>query len=345
MAFPGQTFLPRDLQILRQAVIDNLYITDEITIDIQEDEDGAVVQQLDRIAQILGRDATNEPTVYDNGLVRSSATGSANLLTQQVERALIQVLGRAPGREPSSFVNAMNGTFPMMADGRVMMTPSRSVVSLYSPTGNGDRSLVPSSNGTGLSGQLSVGQANLYRQASLNAADALRVLEGLKPFDPTADLDAVDALRSLIRTQINILVEEFGRVDEPRKERVENYLNTLLIQNAQGNVTGGYLLQLGEKARLINTNTFTPIPVNVDDEALIAGYELLINYITTIRNIWNNYRINTSVELTVTGRYSERLSRASIMLPVIADSNSSFMSAMDSIGFTASERRSDASVN
>lgn len=322
---------PDQLQKFRQALINQLLAAPKLP-----DGDGTP-QQLAQIAQILSRSAGTEATVYDNGSVRSSATGSANLLTQQVERALTQVLGRAPGRGPDGFISALNSAFPTSRDGKIVTTPTRSVVSLMS---NGTIS-APSQTG---SGQLSVEQANLYRQASLIAVDALRVLEGLMPFDPVADVDAVEALRSIIRAQINTLVEEFGRLDEPRKERVETYLNTLL--SADG--TSGYLRQLGEQARFVDktipNGSVEVFPVTLDDETQIAGYELLKNYATTLRSIWIQYARNTDVEKTVTGRYSERLSRASIMLPVIADSNTSFMAAMDSIGFTESERRSDTAL-
>jgi hypothetical protein len=46
----------------------------------------------------------------------------------------------------------------------------------------------------------------------------------------------------------------------------------------------------------------------------------------------------------MTGDYSGRLTRTNIMLPVISDSNASLMTAMDSVGFTQSERRSDAAL-
>lgn len=217
----------------------------------------------------------------------------------------------------------------------IVTTPTRSVVSLTSTSST--------SNNTG-AGQLSVEQANLYRQASLIAVDALKVLEGLMPFDPVADVDAVEALRSLIRSQINTLVEEFGRFDEPRKERVQTYLNTLLTVNGNG----GFLGQLGEQARFIDKSSLNGsaevFPVTLADETQIASYELLKNYVNTLRTIWLQYTQVTNTERTVTGRYSERLSRASIMLPVIADSNTSFMAAMDSIGFSESERRSDAAL-
>jgi hypothetical protein len=215
-----------------------------------------------------------------------------------------------------------------------MMAPARSVVSLESP------------NSEGLTGQLSVEQANLYRQASIIGNDALKVLDGITPFVPTADLDAVEALRALIRSQIRSLIDEFGRIDEPRKQRVETFLSTLFVLRVkEEKIVGGSLLRLGETLGLIREDGNRSIlPVTAEDEAQVAGYELLINYVKTLQDIWQRYAATTESETKITGRYSERLSRVNVMLPVIADSNASFMSAMDSIGFTGSERRSDAAL-
>ena len=338
------------LQKMRQFLLKQLFRQQTVP---DKSEDAPVAQQLAQIAQILGRSAGNEPTIYDNGSFRSSASGTANALTQQVERALTQVLGRTPGRGSDGFVNALNGAFPTDAYGKVMMTPARSVVSLngngnYSNVGNGFYSPASLGNspaaGNGYSpapssnagvGQLSVEQANLYRQASINAADALRALEALQPFDPIADIDAVEALRGLIRSQINTLVDEFGRIDEPRRERVDTYLDTL-----ERSVT-----QLGEQARLIDRfGTAEVFPVTLSDETQVAGFELLQNYAVTLRTIFDQFAKTNNIEKTITGRYSERLSRSYILLPVLSDSNTSFMAAMDSIGFTASERRSDSAL-
>lgn len=318
-----------NLQRLRQAFINNFLFAQ---IDIANNP---VSEQLSQIARILGQTATNESTVYDNGTTRGT-NSTAGSLTLQVERALTQVLGRSPGRGADGFVSALNSAFPATSDGSISALPTRSLVSLYSPTADG------------LTGQLSVEQANLYRQGAIIGSDALKVLEALKPFNPTADLDAVEALRSLVRSQIRSLIDEFGRLDEPRRERVENFLSTLLVKNSDGQIVGGSLRRMGEAARLTNRTgeirrNGSTVPVTVDDETQIAGYELLISYIETLDDIWERYDNDSGViETQVTGRYSERLSRASVMLPVISDSNASFMSAMDSVGFIESERRSEA---
>jgi len=228
-----------------------------------EGNDNITARQLDKIAQTLSRTASNEPTAYENGSSNTSATSVQSILTRQVERALTQVLGRSPGRGSDSFVKALNSAFPVVTNGKIAITPSRSIVS------NGSSDNHSSTNGT-LTGQLSVEQANLYRQASILVADALRVLEGFESFDPVADVDAVEALRSLVQAQLNSLVEEFGRLDEPRSARVNIYFSTLERS----------LNQLGDAAQLGDQNARRSFDnlVTIEDEAQVAAYELVKNY-------------------------------------------------------------------
>lgn len=341
MAFPFKdtagseiSLTPENLQKLRQSFIDKLFGS-SATIAGTLPGQALIADQLAQITRVLGRSAGNETTVYDNGSVRSGVSSAASSLTLQVERALTQVLGRSPGRGPDGFISALNSAFPTAKDGQVMMQPARSLVSLHSPITEGS------------TGQLSVEQANLYRQASIIGSDTLKVLDGLTPFDPKADIDAVEALRALVRSQIRSLIDEFGRLDEPRKQRVDTYFKTLLGRDETGR-EDGYLYRLGEEAHLGRGEAFglelKVVPVTLEDETQVAGFELLIGYVTTLLQSWRNYEAAKTSTSPIAGRYSDRLSRTSIMLPVIADSNASLMSAMDSIGFTQSERRSDSAL-
>jgi hypothetical protein len=273
MAFPAKIFNNNteitpsafQLQALRQAEIDRLFIQPALEKD-------PITKQLAQIVQVLSRSATNEPTAYEDGSVRTSATGTANLLTRQVERAISQVLGRSPGKGSTGFIKALNSAFPTSKNGQVMSTPARSVVSLYSPYGDGNQ-VLSASSGASLAGQLPIEQANLYRQASIVATDALKVLGSIEPFDPTADIDAVEALKALIRTQIDSLVAEFGRLDEPRAYLVKFYLNNLKSN----------LGKLGIRGRLSNPSGSDEVfPVTLDDEAQVAALELLENYRNTL---------------------------------------------------------------
>ena len=300
-------------------------------------------QVLNDIANSFSRFAAYQQTAFDSGASRSSSSSDATSMERQVQRVFNQVLGGATGRGPGSFINALNNAFPTTATSegqQVVFTPARSMVSLYpsdgsmngaSPAGgyaggayqmNGYR--IGTSSADGFAGTISARQANLYREASIITGDALRVLNGLTAFVPEAEADQVDALKALIRSEMNALVEEFGRADEPRNERVLAYFSALNI----------HVKGLGERSFLDDPTRAT----TVDDEAQLAGFELLKNYSRTLREVWNTFfnvdRSPRSFSL------SERVERANILLPIVAQVNVDFEAAMDSVGFTESERRS-----
>jgi hypothetical protein len=291
---------------------------------------------LNDIANSFSRFAAYQQTAFDKGASRSSSSNDANVMERQVERAITQVLGRAPGRSVNSFMNALNSTFPALigvGEGpQVAFTPSRSMVSLYQGvSSNGASPLNGYSSGVGMAngypGTISARQANLYREASIISSDALRVLDSLMPFVPVAEPDQVEALKALIRSEINALVDEFGRVDEPRSERVFAYFSALRLH-----ITG-----LGERAFLNNPN----LAVTVEDETQTAGFELLGTYQRTLSKTWDTF-FKVDRKSTISFSLSERVERANILLPVVAQANADFEAAMDSVDFTESERRSMA---
>jgi len=280
-----------------------------------------------RLADTFKRYASTQETAYDNGAARPSG-GGTSVLERQVDRAVAQVLGRSPGQTGDAFTAALDGAFPMAADGRIGATPARSVVGLIGTNGSADPLAA-----AGLSGQLSAEQATLYRQTTTLANDALRVLAGLQSFSPIAEADRVESLRALVKSEFNSLIDEFGRVDEPRSNRVRVYLAALTGPDGHVGKFGATALIDGRVA-----------PVSADDEQQIAGFQLLRSYAEMLPEIWRAYdretRPSTPRQLFRIRPYTERLARASVMMPVIAEANNNFMSAMDSIGFTENERRS-----
>ena len=283
-----------------------------------------------RLADTFKRYASTQETAFDSGATRPSG-GGINLLERQVDRAIAQVLGRSPGQSADGFATALNGAFPMAADGRIATTPARSVVGLIGTNESTDPLAA-----AGLSGQLSAEQATLYRQATTITSDALRVLAGLQSFSPLAEQDRVESLRSLVASEFNSLIDEFGRRDEPRSNRVKIFLSSLSGPDGQVARFGATALIDGRTA-----------PVSADDEQQIAGFRLLRSYADMLPQIWAAYtretREATASHIFRIRPYTERLARASVMMPVIAEANNNFMSAMDSIGFTENERRSSSS--
>jgi hypothetical protein len=293
---------------------------------------GGQPQPLVQLANTFSRYAQTQSTAFEGGGARSSGGGgTGTVLERQVDRAIGQVLGRGTGRDASSFMSALNGAFPVATDGQVQFTPARSAVSLYSPDANGTASGASrNALAAGLSGQISAEQATLYQQASTISKDALGILAGLQPFVPEAEPDKVDALRALVRSEITTLVEEFGRTDEPRAERVDRYFTALTGHN-------GHLIEFGRRA-FLERRLVTP--ATASDESMVAGFELVTRYVQSMRAAWNDYnQPGRSLRFPV---FTQRLQRASVLLSVIGDGVTNLLSAMDSIGFTDSERRSRA---
>jgi hypothetical protein len=299
---------------------------------------GSSTEGIDRLADTFARFASTHQTAFDDGARPAAGinNGAGGMLERQVERAFTQVLGRAPGRNTDSFFGALGDTFPIGKDGTVVFTPTRSVVSLYARDG----SMIDSSGAisAGLSGQISAEQAALYRQASVVTSDALRVLRSLQPFKPIADLDEVEALRALVETEIRSLVDEFGRLDRPRPDRVEALFVSLLgptgtTFSSELAFDNGHLMMLGRAALLDQPNMV--IATTPADEAQQTNFELLRQYALTLRSMWNNYQPDDNVL-----DFSTRLEKASLMLPVVAEANNQFIAALDAIGFGEQERRS-----
>lgn len=294
---------------------------------------------LTRLANTFTRYAQTQATVYDTSPSATPAAAGASLLERQVDRALTQVLGRGTGRGSNSFIAALNGTFPFTADGQVQFSPARGAVAMYGSSyasitdGYSGNGYAPARLSAGLIGQLSAEQAALYRETSIVAADALQILAGLQPFVPQAEPDKVEALRALVSAEINTLIEEVGRTDEPRFDRLESYLAALEGPN-------GSLAKFGDRA-FLNRSIAAVTP---DDEAMIAGFELLTNYVGLLGTAFRRYfdRKKDRPKSLDFPEFSLRLQRASVMLSVVSDGTNNFMLAMDAVGFTERERRSQS---
>lgn len=177
-------------------------------------------------------------------------------------------------------------------------------------------------------GELSTRQLALHRQTSIIAADALKILAELQPFTPDADNERVEALRSLIQSQITLLVEEFGRADEPRSARVESALKSLRE----------YVSEFGKQAHLNN-----PMLVAIlDDENQTTKFELLSSYTKSISQVWANYY--QPGKASKPHSLSEKVDRARVLLPIVSQATIDFGNALESVGLSESERRSRASL-
>jgi hypothetical protein len=318
------------LQRTRQALLARLISPTTLAAGIPAPDANTPI--LNNIANSFSRFAAYQQTAFDNGTPRSSGISNANAMSKQVQSAIDSVLGRGTAGGPSFFA-ALNSAFPitMTNDGpQVIPKRSGSVVSLYQPSYSSNGGYAPTIGGSmavttnGYAGTLSARQANLFREASIIANDGLGVLASLTPYAPDAELDQVESLRTMIRAEINALVTEFGRVDEPREERVLAYFSALRTNLDDF------------KASAFLDDQKNP-PITVEDESQVAGLELLEGYVRTLNATWQTYQ-GTAPRTSL----SKFVERSNILLPVIAQVNRDFEEAMDSVDFPESERRSIA---
>jgi hypothetical protein len=313
-----------------------------------------VLSNLESLVGSISRYTGNQQTIYDNGGPRAGSSAGANAMEQRVVRAWTQVLGRAPGRGADNFLQALNGAFPELPGGGVATLPARTVVSLSGPDANGSLDSTPGYAGGGLSAR----QTALYRQSSIIVADAQKVLSGLKPFIPDADPERVEAVRSLIGQILSALVQEFGRIDEPREPTVENYL---LALNGANNLNGpdGAIVQFGKAAGYLaqaqqvlgqqmqgqqppGPQAPNQQPANLDfvvippDEGQLAGFRLVRDYVATITNVWRTYKRR---DPSNPSELSLRIDRATIMLGTVNEANEDFRQALLSVGLGEAEQR------
>src|SRR5437763_8000795 len=85
-------------------------------------------------------------------------------------------------------------------------------------------------------------------------------------------------LRAQLRSEITTIQFEIGRQDEPRPERVRTYFDSLTL----------HMTEFGRRAFLNRRD----LVATSSDEAQIAGFELLKNYMSTLRDIWDRFYID-----------------------------------------------------
>jgi len=315
----------QQFRVLRTGLIGQLYPTEQIST-IGSSNVTRRNQQTLLLSDLLGsfkRFASNQQTTYDykpsdeqqntydGG--QSSATTTANRLARQVDTAIAQAFRKAPGRVSANFVEALDAAFPNPSKGQLATLPVRSQTLLNNP------------NGKSLD-ELSTRQLGLYRQTSVLATDALKLLDELQTFVSEADKERFEALRSLIQARIMSLVEEFGRADEPRSAKVLSTLRSLQE----------YVVELGEEGRF--NDPFLAATIGDDDQ--IAKFDVLTNYIKLMSRSWAEYR-----NAEKSGRVysiSERADRARVLLPIVSQANQDLGNALESVGLSPTERRSRA---
>jgi hypothetical protein len=229
----------------------------------------------------------------------SGATGTAQL-SQTVQRALTEVLGRRPRlNDTKSSTAALEQSFTCKeVEGHTVCT--------WTPRG--------AIGQTELGATVTGAQASLYQRAKVASDNALPLLDQLTPLRPDADLQEVEAVRAIVRTEFIEVVNELGMEGGPQVQRVDDLFNLLIDPPSpprptprpqQGFVTiddrlnildprnAGLLGELGsgEVERLGDVFGFTRERVNtIEEEQDLTNFVVLRDYLNSLYASWVEFR-------------------------------------------------------
>lgn len=280
------------------------------TQDFQE-ERVTVYDILPTSNQIVGTSSQSSLTTSD---------GKGGSIQQMLDSALSEVLGRNVNSDPKTFVSTLNQTFtPKENKGRTdyIWTPRT-----YAATSND------------LGGTVSGAQASLYHRAKSALNDAIPLLDKLTPLDPVADQQNMDAMRSIIRTEMVELVDELGTNGGPRVQRVDSLFQLLLGSEDDTNSPekiGGQMKNLADVFGLNRAHINT-----VDEEQNYGNFLIIRDYIVSLRVSWNEY-VSDSGGGAFVGTQLVLLSQD---LAVVAESVQEVYRIMDLVFLGAAERQS-----
>jgi hypothetical protein len=244
-----------------------------------------------------------------NAEIRESVADLAAypVLTEQVNVA--GVGGAAPstgtpaGTGGASFSRLITGTLRDVLGWKPQTNDSRGFVAALNQSftgremeGRTDYSWVPRSSGALARpadlGAVTGAQLSIYTRAKVALDQSLPLLDGLTPLRADILPEDIDAIRSVVRTELGQLVDELGTVGGPRVSRVDELFGLLLGDAAAGGQTvpdpetvQGQLAELRDRLGLERSRVNT-----IDDEQNYTNFLILVDYVNTLNQSWRTER-------------------------------------------------------
>lgn len=244
-------------------------------------------------------------------------------LGELVSGTLRGLLGWTPdSRDPGGFGAALTGAFELReVDGHI---ESRYLERNYAVQIRSDL------------GAVTGAQASICARAQAALDHALPLLDGLTPLRPDADRENCDAVRSLVRGELQALVSELGQPGGPRVQRVESLFAQLLgPDGASGSARqpGGHLRTLqarfGLDAGRVNT---------LDEEVTLTNFIIVADHAYGLHRSWADQRhyFDRAGQDSFLGTELLLLSRT---LAVVAESVEEVCASMDSVFLGDAQRQ------
>jgi hypothetical protein len=262
-----------------------------------------------------------------------SAAGSLQL-SQLATQTITNVLGWKPkDGDAKGFVGALTQSF-----------------SLQDVEGHTEATWTPRTYAvqTDLSGGITGAQASLYMRANGALQQSSPLLDGLYALNPDSDAEMVTALKDIVSSQFNELVNELGYAGGPRISRVNQYFQLLLggppIPNTAS--TGFSVVSdpdqiqgtLGRLRDELQLQSFSHYVNTIEDEQDVTNYRILSDYLTSLAQSWVNnvgfFGLDTKQAFLGT-----QLVLLSRQLSVIGETVGEVRFALDSVFIGPSERQ------
>ena len=250
---------------------------------------------------------------------RPSAWGgqAGTPLGTMAESAIRDVLGWRPRQgDPKGFLAALNQSFSCAEESGVKHC-------YWTPRGYAAQADL---------GAVTGAQASIYTRAKGALDQALPLLDGLRPLISFSDQEDVDAIRSIIRSDLTALVAELGVEGGPNAVRVDDLFESLIgptpnLDDPEKVV--GRLKVLRDRFGLKRQNVNT-----IEEELNYTNFLVLVDHINTLQRSWNLFAKQDTQEPFL-GTQLVLLSRE---LGVVAESVHELYFAMDSVFLGAAER-------
>jgi hypothetical protein len=213
-------------------------------------------------------------------------------LSLTAQRALSDVLGRKPRLDdPKSFLAALTQSF-----------------TCKEVEGHTECTWIQRGGATGLTelgGSITGAQASIYQRAKVAYDTAKPLIDSLTPLRTDPDSETIEAVRSIVSTEFQELVNELGYEGGPRVSRVDDLFTILLQQNfplapprtgmIQDAINADLLAvygsgevgHLGDQLGMIRDNVNS-----IDDEQDLTNYLVIQDYLNSLNTSWQTFRPN-----------------------------------------------------
>jgi hypothetical protein len=253
----------------------------------------------------------------------TTTESSGGSLQQVVDNAFNRVLGHAVRTgNGNAFKDSLNQAFTLQEN-------NGNTTYIWNPRSYTTTNLE-------LGGAITGAQASLYHRAKAALKEILPILDGLYELDPAADDQNREAVRSIVRTEIIELVNEFGVPQGPRVQRVDSLFQLLIGSENTSRLSeqiGGQLKDLADSFGLRRSRINT-----VDEERNFGNFLIIKDYLVSLRQSWNDF---LSVQLGGGGAFvGTQLVLLSQALSVMAESVRETYRIMDLVFLGPEERQS-----